>query len=834
MSSGMNHYRFTNEWGLLPIARILQYSRSLFFQLQILKESRPGLLLHVLLLVVSVNRSYGQQATNLTINISLSNELPASFAKIQVMDLKDSTLLNRVADENGTGIINLTKTEKFRLIVRYLGYKDFSQNFETSKLTGTELDIILEPANIALGEVVIKANRPLIERSGDKLILNVSSIVEPGNEVPLLEILNYVPGVIIDNGTIILNGKRGVKVTIDGRDQPNLSINILNGILTSNIKNIEIIQNPSSQYDAAGSAGIINIVTKKNLGKLLQNSTTTSLTQAKRPSYSLSNSLIVSTDKLLINQSLSFKQTRSVSEKFYSQNNNLSNGFTKLTEFSNDSIDVIYPTGSLDIDFIASRKHTITSGFTAFGSQRNSTQLSNQNLVITGVPDRNLDFSGLTKAKIFNSATYLGLTTKLDTNGSNRKLFLNYTGFENSSRISNASEILNSKDMTNGRIKNSISLFTANLDYLKVLNRSSSLRYGLKYAASTIGNFSDYKYQVDNLNSADFQDFSFSEVISAGYSDYSRQHKNFDYTIGFRAEFTDFKNNYKQNQLGERVIENSYLSIFPSFNMNYTRNPNHIFSFFGGRRINRPLYDFLSPFIQVRNNYSYSQGNPNLKPMYTYNLGISYLIKQQYSVSLSYAKIDQVFASIQSFDPVTNNVIYTIGNLNSQQDVSLSLSLPFVLGEKINLTPSMNLFYNKFESPDQYSQLSNTGKVAFNTFISARFRPTNKLTLSSTFYYFTGSYQSQLRSFPRSYLNLTTRYSLIPNRASLTFSINDLFYKNNYREQFGFEQSVIESYNRSDTRSVQMGFAYRFGKLKSERELTSKPQNEENSRIKTQ
>jgi hypothetical protein len=94
MSSGMNHYRFKNEWGLLPMARILQYSRSLFFQLQILKGSLPGLLLYVLLFVVSVNRSYGQQVTNLTINISLSNELPASFAKIQVMDLKDSTLVN--------------------------------------------------------------------------------------------------------------------------------------------------------------------------------------------------------------------------------------------------------------------------------------------------------------------------------------------------------------------------------------------------------------------------------------------------------------------------------------------------------------------------------------------------------------------------------------------------------------------------------------------------------------------------------------------------------------------------------------------------------------------
>lgn len=830
----MNHHRFTNEGGLLQMSRILQYSISLFFQLQMLKGPWRRLALYVMFFVVSVNGSYGQQAANLTIKISLSNRLPASYAKIQMVDLKDLTVVNQIADENGTGIINLAKTEKFRLIVQYLGYKDFLQNFETSKLTEPELDIILEPAKIALGEVVVKSNRPLIERSGDKLILNVSSIVELGTEVPLLEILNYAPGVIIDNGTIILNGKPGVKVTIDGRDQPNLSTNILNGILSSNIRNIEIIQNPSSQYDAAGAAGIINIVTKKNLGKLLLNTTTTSLSHAKRPSYSLSNSLIVSTDKLLINQSLSFQQTRSISEKFYSQNNNLSNGFTKLTEFSNDSIDVIYPAGSLDIDFLASRKHTITGGVTAFGSQRNSTQLSTQNLEISGVPNQNLDFSGLTKAKIFNSATYLGLTTKLDTNGSNRKLFLNYTSFENSSRISNASEILNSRDLTNGRIKNSISLFTANLDYLKILNRYSSLKYGLKYAISTVGNFSDYKYSVDNLTSTDFQDFSFSEGISAGYLDYSHRLRNFDYTFGLRAEFTDFENSYKQNQLGERVIENSYLSIFPSFNVNYTRNPDHIFSFFGGRRINRPLYDFLSPFIQVRNNYSYSQGNPDLKPMYAYNLGISYLIKQQYSVSLSYANIDQVFASIQSFDPVTNNVVYTIGNLNSQQDLSLSLSLPFVLGEKINLTPSINMFYNKFKSPDQYSQLSRTGKGAFNTFISARFRPTNKLTLSSTFYYFTGSYQSQLRSFPRSYLNLTTRYSLIPNRASLTFSINDLFYKNNYREQFSFEQSAIESYNRSDTRSVQLGFAYRFGKLKPERELTSKPQNEENSRIKTQ
>lgn len=799
-----------------------------------LHRVKKYLLILSIILLTCVS-AFSQESATLNVKIKLKNNEPASYANLVLLNLKDSTSLSVTSDLEGlSNISGLLKQGQYQLSIYYLGYKKKSLPIIFSLSDTTTLNIELEATSISLQEVIVKSKRPMIERIGEKLILNIESLSNYANEIPLIELLNYAPGIIVDNGNIILNGKPGVKITIDGRDQPNSAKQVIEGLLSSNIGSIEIIQNPSSIYDAAGAAGIINIVTKRNFGKLFNNTTTTSISQAKRTSYSLSNSMTIATDKILMTNSLSFLNNHSRNDKSYIQLNPLENGLIKLTEDSKELIDVNYPTANIDLDYKLKPGQTVNGGFNAFGSKRTNYQNSLQSFYFNNAADEHIDFSGNTSAKILNTSAYIGLTSELDTLGSNRKVFFNYTTFSNSSEINNLSKDPNSLGLTNGNTDNKILLFTGNLDYSKILNNQSSLKYGLKFANSKIDNFSDYNFSSNNQSQNDKQIFKFNEQIGAGYLDYSHAIKQFSYNIGLRTELTNFENAYNQNNLGVRNIEKTYISVFPSFNLNYSKDQNNIISFFGGRRINRPLYDFLSPFIQIRNNYSYTQGNPYLKPMFAYNLGISYLLKGQYSFSLSYSFIDQVFASTQRFDNNTNDVIYSIGNLRNQKDVSFSVSSPFNLGEKLSFNTSVNILYNKFISPDYLTQFQKKGSMAFNCFLSSRYQLTKKFSLSSAYYYFTGSLQSQLKSFPRSYLNFNARYTLVPNKSSISLRFSDIFFKNNYKEEFKFDNSFIESYSRSDTRSVQLSFTYRFGKLKSERSASQRPQNEEKNRIKTQ
>ncbi len=789
----------------------------------------------LLIIILSNVNAFTQELSTLKIRIRLHNNEPASFAKLVLHNLRDSSQVSFISTSEGISVITgLFKSSQYQLNVYYLGYEKFSYNFVFNPADNIDLDIELKPLSISLQEVIINAKKPVVERIGDKLILNIETLKEYSNEIPIIELLNYAPGIIVDNGNIILNGKPGVKITINGRDQPNSTNQILRGLLASNIKSVEIIQNPSSLYDAGGAAGIINLVTKRDFGKLFNNISTTSVSQAKRTSYSLSNSMTIATDKVLINNILSLSKNHSQNNKSYFQLNPLENDLIKLSEESKELIDVNYPTANIDLDYILKPGQTFTGGFSVFGSGRSNSLFSSQNLDFLNAVDEQINFSGNTSTEILNTSAYIGLTSSLDTLGSNRKLFFNYTTFDNTSDVANSSISAKTSGRTNGITENKIALLTGNLDYFKGFNKQSSLKYGIKYAYSKVDNFSDYHFINNNQGQNNIQDFNFNEQIGAAYFDYSHAKKQFDYNIGLRTELTYFNNNYNQNRIGVRNIEKTYLSLFPSFNLNYSKDQNNILSFFGGRRINRPLYDFLSPFIQLKNNYSYSQGNPDLKPMFAYNLGISYLLKQQYSFSLSYSFIDQVFASIQRIDKISNDVIYSIGNLRNQKDISFSASAPFNAGEKFTINTSINVFYNKFRSPDNLTQFQKRGNLAFNSFLSSRYQLSEKISLSSTYYYFTGSLQSQLKSFPRSYLNFNTRYTLSPNKSSISLRISDVFYKNNYREEFKFDNSFIESYSRLDTRSVQLSFNYRFGKLKSEKSTIRQPLNEEKNRIKFQ
>src|SRR4051812_31309204 len=196
---------------------------------------------------------------------------PQPYSTVVLNNASDSTLYKgEITNEKGEFVFENVKEGDFYVQIKVIGFKKIDSKKFTVSSESSTIDLgtfVSEPASTELGAVTVKGDRPFIERQADKLVVNIeNSIVQTGSSI--MEVMEKLPGVLVNqDDQISLKGKQGVIILIDGK-QTGLSgsdlANMLKGLPSNSIQKIEIITNPSSKYDAAGNAGIINIVMKKN------------------------------------------------------------------------------------------------------------------------------------------------------------------------------------------------------------------------------------------------------------------------------------------------------------------------------------------------------------------------------------------------------------------------------------------------------------------------------------------------------------------------------------------------------------------------------------------
>ncbi|MBS1689873.1 MAG: TonB-dependent receptor, partial [Bacteroidetes bacterium] len=197
------------------------------------------------------------------------NGKPLSYANVILLKTDSVTLVKAsLTDDNGNFSLEPIEKGQFVLKVTLLGYNTYANSNVTVADEQIKLPaIILEAKNGTLTEVTVRTQKPFIEVKADKIVVNVeNSIVSAGSSA--LEVLARSPGVTVDqNDNISLKGKQGVNIMINGKIQPITMADlatILKNTPANAIEKIEIISNPSSKYDAEGTAGIINIIMKKD------------------------------------------------------------------------------------------------------------------------------------------------------------------------------------------------------------------------------------------------------------------------------------------------------------------------------------------------------------------------------------------------------------------------------------------------------------------------------------------------------------------------------------------------------------------------------------------
>jgi hypothetical protein len=614
-----------------------------------------------------------------------SDATPIPYTTISLLTVDSVFAGGAISEEDGSYKIEDLTGGQYILIAQNIEFATYSSEaFDLAPGDRKTMDITMEKASIEMDEVVVKGKRALIEVKPDKMIFNVASSVNTsGNNG--LELLSKAPGVVVDpDNNIILQGKSGVRIFINGRPT-RLSgtdlVTMLQTMQSDNILAIEIITNPSVRFEAEGNAGIINFKLKNNVTLGYNGSWISNYSLGSHPR---------------MNHGLTFNYGR---EKL-SFNVNV----TRFDDvFQEDFVDIKYQNdfivdlGSYEVkgrsgfnlsaglDYQISDNHTI--GLTARGvltdgdyELNSTTQVFNNQ----EVPVESLEAQTLTT---YQSNNY-NFSLNYQWNVSEEATFstdFSYGSFLNDRRIDQPNNYFDPDGTLREEVDNAfepytiIDLYSAKADYEQSWG-GFTLATGVKYAhINTSNDFTvfDVINDQDVKNTDASNDFTYLEKVAAGYITTSTKLSDrWTLNAGLRLEHTQSEGRLISEQMtnNDEVIR-EYTDYFPNVSLSYNDGKRHEWNIGIGRRITRPNYQDLNPFEQKLSELALFKGNPFLNPNYITNYQISYVLDQKLVISNTFSVTEAFFAKIVSINGAKGTIVIP-RNMDRAINNGLSISYP--------------------------------------------------------------------------------------------------------------------------------------------------------------
>jgi hypothetical protein len=278
---------------------------------------------------------------------------------------------------------------------------------------------------------------------------------------------------------------------------------------------------------------------------------------------------------------------------------------------------------------------------------------------------------------------------------------------------------------------------------------------------------------------------------------------------------------YKAHQLGNAVVKDSsfkrnYSNLFPTTFISYQADSNNMFTFRLGKRIDRPPFHYLNPFMTTLNKYTFEAGNPFINPQYTWNFAIAHTYKQFLTTEISYSYLRDYFSQIFIIDSASNNVngniiIYTRGNVGSFQNFGITETFHKPVTKWWNLT-AVAVLNRKIIKGVVWAPI--VAKVTqLNISLNNQFQFKNGWGFEVSGYYQTKS-QIDLQEWlePQGELNLGISKQILKNKGSIKLSVRDITYFQNYSGQATFQNAYEPFRIKWDSRVVRLSFSWRFGK----------------------
>lgn len=790
------------------------------------------------------------QSKNGKINgaVKSNSQKEIQTATITLLRAKDSSSVKfSITGKNGEYELTGIAAGKYIISVTLVGYdKAFSPAFEITE-TASQINmpvITLTETAKSLSGVTVTSKRPFVEQKIDRMVVNVeASVTNMGSSA--LEVLEKSPGITVDkDGNISLKGKDGVIVLIDGREThlggTDLA-NYLRSINANQMDQVEIMTNPPARFDASGTSGVINIKLKKTKTVGYNGTANVGYGQGYYPKA---------------NEGLNFNYRKNKVNLFTNLSHNFNKNFNQLeihrTFRDKDTKDLLADFDQVSrglrqgnnysaragVDYFPSSKTTlgmVVSGFLSDRSSinRNTTNISDQ----FGNPDKQTQAIGTGDQTWKNFSTNMNFRRVMDTMNSELTADLDFVtyGSKNQQNLYNyyftAGGVPTEKgDTLLGNLPQDITIYSGRIDYTKNLKKEMRLEGGLKTSFVRTDNNAIYDSVVYNqiihdLNRSNH--FIYQENINAAYLNFSAPiNKKWNIQTGFRVENTNAKGN--QVTTGEK-FNRHYTQLFPTMYLQYKPNQSNSFVLNYGKRIRRPDYQRLNPFINFIDRYTYQQGNPNLKPQFSHNIELSHGYKGIVTTTLNYSRTVDIIQQVLEQNEEKQETYVRQANIAKQRQFGISVNTTIPLTKWWRSNVFMNVFNNKFDGIVNDTVVS-VKATTFTLNGSQQFTFAKTWSAEISGFFRTGGVEGVIFGKSLGMVAAGISKEIMKKKATIRLNVRDIFWTQRFRGESKYSNIDASFRETNDSRVVNIGFTYRFskGKLNNVRRRASSASDEQN------
>lgn len=774
-------------------------------------------------------------------------------ASVQLYILPQDSLVDGMLTKTkgNFSVTNLTAGRRYRLLITAMGFDNYEHIIETNtdaeaaaaKFEKDLGNINLEVAVKELADVKIVATKPAMEIGIDRKIFNVSkSLNATGGSA--VDIMRNIPSVSVDvDGNIQLRNS-APQIFVDGRP----TILTLDQIPADNIEKIELITNPSAKFDAASGGGIINVVLKKDKRFGLNGIATAS---GGFPGIGSGNlNLNLREGKLNFFLSGGYNQSGGMAKGEAYRENKIA-GVTQnyFNQYTDNDRTRKFTFINFGADYYIDNRNSISVTQTFGGGRFNGTEDQEQ---VYYTESKQLDYygyrSGDNSNRFNRSGTRVNYKRTFPEKGKELTADLSY----NMGRGNGSSQIINTyanpdgteykpDNIVRNRGNNNNNQLTFQADYVEPIDENRKLEVGIR----TYYNYQRSRFDVFSVEGADEKilplsnNYKYTELISAAYGTYSQKINGFSYQLGLRAEYSKFSgllidSAYKFGYEFPSGFKNLMNSLFPSLFLTQQINENDQVQLNFSRRIRRPDFWQMNPFVEISDPFNIRQGNPAIQPEFinsfelnyskTYKggnfLAVLYLRNNpkditQYSDTIS----TEQYEKLQNAAVDPNAILNTFINAGTTNRYGAEFTVQHKLGENFDITPSANLQYRTVQAHVNDIDLSNEGfnwqgKLTANY----KIKSPNMSAVNNLSFQVIGEYESaqvipQGKRLPQYGFDFAMRKDFLKNnRATATFAINDVLNSRRWGTIYDTETFYQDSYRRWNVRSFRFTVSYKFGK----------------------
>ena len=768
------------------------------------------------------------------------DQSPLSYASVGIFDPNNELISGGITNDTGFFELEIV-TGSYILQIDYISYESLRIDIKTS----TDIDlgeISLTQNQEALEEVVVRAESTEVQIRLDKKIYTIGKDLTTSGAT-VSDALNNVPSVTVDlDGSIALRGNENVRILINGKPSAIAGFgqtDALRQLPAEAIERVEVITAPSARYDAEGTAGILNIVLRKEKTRGVNGSFQANANQPV--GYGATLALNWRTDRFNLFSTTGYRHRESpgyasYNNRYFSPNFEAA-GYTERRNF--DRLQKGINT-NLGIEYFLTESSSITgSVFLRQGDDNDKTEnqakeWTAQDLLLSHIERlQNQDEKD-------QSVQYaLNYVNDLDKNGQKLTADLQYEQ-ESEDQYSSILERLispNPQALPEEDIaqNESVTRLLAQADYVLPYGKDQQFELGFRYDARD--QKTDYLLREQATVNGPFEinldlsnRFDFTQNIFAVYTQYGAKFGKFSALAGLRLEHTGLEgaavgvNNQGNIQGLNLDFDKEFLGLFPTLNLVYELNENNNISLGYNRRINRPRSWFINPFPSRSSETNIFQGNPDLNPAYASAIDLGFMIKnKQITLTTSvYGQYEtESFERIQEeTGEVTDNgipVIRTIPiNLSTNQRIGFELGILYNPAKWLRFNSSFNFF--QFETQGIYNDIDFGAKnVSWFTRSGVKINLPGEINTQTNLFYRGPNQNAQTKSEGIASLDFALSKDLFDEKLSLSFNVNDLLNSRKRRSFTLADTFESDSVFQWRVRTWTLGILYRFNQKKSER-----------------